>query len=292
MKQGDSTDNPKSSGKATVWQLMSLIFRKSNNLLTLGLVLSILAVIIAQLISILSSTSPWIVGAFSALISISGRILIWKSEPLRADAEELLRATEYNIGLGFPIDESRLADLRVKYDRLFKPGWTQEIRKKGSFDTKERIGSLRFIEMIRESSWWSYQLASKLKRKILWMVILVIIFLILFRPFSAFISCEDSLSTHAFTSIICIIISVEFFYLFYKYHLFEKAARDSYGRLTGLRNDNRIDEKKSLMLAMKYQLERSNCPPLPSWLWRCYQKTLNDVWREELSGNGQRPIQL
>ena len=136
--------------------------------------------------------------------------------------------------------------------------------------------------MLRESSWWTKQLSSKMTRIVggstIFILIVVVSLLVFSDPSPVY-----STDLRVYGLFICIILSTDIIYLYLGYRRLGEAADKSFREFDAFLSGADFSDRAVLIAAASYQFSRSSAPPLPSWLWKCYRNSLNRIWKQTLS---------
>ena len=252
--------------------------------------LAIVAVPFAWLVG-----GPDYVGPLAAvLLAISGRVCVWKSESYRKDAEWTIRTIELHTGIGLEVDATTLADLKFRYfKRLQRSNDFANDREyyEASGDPSPNLLTKR----VRESSWWTGQLAKKASN-LVFLMMAVVVFGAALVIIVGGLEVEGDVATSVSSEIfrrayglaICVILLLDTLSLGLKYHQLSVAAKESMGKLTALLDEGEDVGVTMLMTTVSdYQAARKEGPLIPDW-FKCYhENTLQRVWDETLSISGE-----
>ena len=239
------------------------------------------AILAFPFVAIITDFPLWVGTLIAAASSVFGKFLRWRAGSLRLDAEDLHRTAEYSRGLGQTVDRKLLADLTAKYNRLNKRTPTERPSLQYYYDIDEPPSQTTLLKMLRESSWWTEKLSSKMTRWIGWataVVLAAVSFLVFSKP-----STEHIIDPKIYGLVFCVIFSLDIIYLFWRFRQLSEAAGKSYRQFHTLLNSSDVSDRDALIAAANYQFSRSSAPPLPTWLWKINRKSLNTIWKQTLS---------
>ena len=240
------------------------------------------AILTFPCVVIFTDWPTWLGTIIAAVFSVLGAGLRWHTDSLRRDAEELHRTTEYSRGLGYPVDRKRFADLNAKYDRLVKRTRMKETRLQDYYEVKESPCSTTLLKMLKESSWWTEQLARKMTRIVGGATAFILIVGMSFLVISNH-STNEPIVVSVYGLVICVIFSMDIFNLYLRYRQLAEVAGKSFHDFDVLLSSSDLGDRDALIVATNYQFSRSSGPPLPSWLWKIKRKSLNVIWQQTLS---------
>ena len=244
----------------------------------------------------LAVPTAWLVGwqglegpLTAAVLAIFGRVSVWRSESYREDAEWTLRTIEFNRGIGYEIDAAKLADVRSKYPLgLEKPGGS--IGDDDYYEASDDPSYALLIEMIRESSWWTGQLAKKASK----IVFIATVFVVLASTFvvvlggleadgQAAASFASDVLRRGYGLAICAIVLLDTLNLGMKYRRLSVAAGESTKRLDALLAQGDECIVRVMNAVSDYQSARKEGPLIPDRFKRWHEKSLQGVWDSTLS---------
>ena len=226
----------------------------------------------------------------AVVLAISGRASNWWSEGYRGDAEWTIRTIELNRGIGYEVDAAQLAELRSKYFRAL-----QRHRGRGGhahyYEASGDSSNALLIKMVRESAWWTAQLAKKASKCVLaasGLVVLASILTIALGVLEADGEAVASFWSEVFRRgyglAIFAVVLLDTLNLSMKYHRLGVAAGESMKQLTALLD--RVDDicaARVLSAVFDYQSARREGPLIPDWFKRRHEVLLQTVWDETFS---------
>ena len=270
-------------------RLRSSVFSRAKLWWGYGVAFGYLA-IAAFPIAWLIESKQWIGPLAAVLSAIAGRLCVWRSDGLRDDAEWILRASELNRGIGYRADAIKVASLKSKYFRLVQKrddSTDEEVYYEASGTPSWSI----FIEMERESAWWTDQLAAKASKTIfvtMCMVAVASMSVIALGGLEVEGNADTTTSSEvvrrAYGLAICGIVLLDILSLGVRYRMLSVAARESMRTFTELLDEIQSACVPKLMTAVsEYQSARRAGPLLPDWFKRWHERSLQSIWDEALS---------
>ena len=252
---------------------------------------SYLAIVtVPTILCVIPSLPRWTGAVVAAFFAIAARLLHWWSDTVRSDAERLHRQNEYARGIGLAVEASTIATIKAKYSRLEKK-WSARQRADAKYYESSGNPSPRLLAlMMRESAWWTQQLAAKAANFTLVTATLstaVSMFLL------ATVVPDLAGSSTPFTLYalaVCIIVSLDLFYLGFRYIVLSTSAEQAFSQLDALELES--DEKSVIVAAGNYQLARQVGPLIPERLKRWHQRKLQRIWDQTLSRHGTSERQI
>ena len=239
--------------------------------------LAIVAVPVAAITGPLDWLGPCIAGA----LAIAGRWLAWRSDLVRKHAEWLLRANELKRGIGRPSDPKAVADLKAKF-----PGYADKKRRRQNdvnryYEADGLPCARLLVGMLRESSWWTQQLASKACQ---WVGVATAVVAATSVGVVVGVahSAESSILLTVYAIVICLVLSSESAILATKYWQLSSAAGDAFARLELHLKDGPEDDLV-LTATSDYQMARASGPLIPDWFKERYQWALQGTWDDTLA---------
>lgn len=256
--------------EADLDRLCQALFNLAKLRWGIGITIGVLAVLVAPT-AFLLDFPRWIGLTVAATMSAVGFGLRWWSEYVRGDANKLLTANDL-ASVSHPLDRTLIANICAKYVRLVSKIPRE---KKEDRPYAEAVGDPStelLIARLRESAWWTAQLASKVK-----MLICVPSCLAALAMLVSFVA-ADSMSLRTYAMSICAIILLDMAYLGSRYSRLSRGSERSFLRLSAMLDGARVSEREALIGASQYQLERDSGPLIPSWVWCRWRPSLNAAW--------------
>ena len=277
--------NSASSGESSfedLYGVRSYLLSVAKDRWALALVCAYVAVVTIPFLAIIGAP-PWTGPCAAAGFTIAGKLLGWWSDSVRKDAEWLHRRVEYAQGIGYAVDESSLATIKSKYSR-FSRHWEQRATEEvGYYEASGSPSPLLLAMMLRESAWWTQQLASKA-----FVLVLVTACLVVFLSLGIVImiarqSVDLSILLTIYACVVCAIASLDTLYLAMKYKTLSSSSEKAFKRLNALSSKGNADETSTLIAVADYQNSRSNGPLVPDWFKKRHQGDLQKIWDKDLS---------
>ena len=239
-----------------------------------------------------------LIGLITLILGLLSEIILWRSDKWKGDAQSLHRKLDFENGLGWPVTKSEFADLLARYpgnlDKMTGSG-------KGSyFASTEPPGIKRALQNLCESSWWSMHLSESMFKIFMVVIIAIIVGCIVLLNVSveslpttastagAYQSSQAAQSTHdvVSASVVKIVTSSLLFLVSYGlirlacgYYSFSQKSRQIKEKAEALLEANCDKEVSVIKLWQDYHLSRASAPLLPSWIWWCRQKRLNELFK-------------
>ena len=237
----------------------------------IGMTIGVLAIIVAPA-AFLFDYPRWIGLTTATTMSAIGFGLRWWSEYVRADADKLLTTTDL-ISAGFPPDNILVASVRAKYVRIARKTSQEERREGGPYNEATGDPSIELLVIrMRESAWWTAQLAAKARTLICIPGCLAALAILV-----SYVA-ADSISLRTYAMSICVVILLDMLYLGSRYGRLSKGSEMSFSRLSMLLNDAGASEHEALVEAVQYHSKRDSSPLVPTWVWCLWRSSLNCAW--------------
>ena len=238
--------------------------------------------VIAIPVSVFADWPQWTGPCVAALLSIVGKVLTWYSDSIRRDADWLHKQNELALGLAHSVDETTLAAIQSRYSRHHRSLRSNELDEADYYQAKGTPSPSLLVRMLRESSWWTQELA----RKASWTVGLTLSSIVALSLIAVIVVArvENSpvlLTVYALS--VCVILATDTAYLAARYRALSAAARESFGALDALNTSGSVKEGLALTVVADYQMARANGPLVPDWFKRCHEEALQEIWNETLS---------
>lgn len=257
------------------------LFSEAKILWGYGLVFGYLAMVLVPYY--LSLKGPnWTGPLFALACAVLSKVLYFLSSKVHADAQWLLRQSEFRRGLGWPIDLVNFAALQSKYSRHRSNARRRQVEEEDYYDQSESPSHLSLVKMLRESAWWSEQLA---KKACIWvgfasgMLVLVAIVVVI-----AVARVEDSpIAPTIYALGVGLIVCLDTVFLAMRYRISATLAKERFDQLCTLTKADNVDDARMLAAIGDYQLFRVGRPLIPDWFKKSHEKTLQDIWDQNLS---------
>lgn len=238
------------------------------------------------LVGVLTVLLPLVPAYIPVLVFMLAMIadwLAWRSDTNKGIAEALLRKLDGRDSFGWPISRSELSDLLMrspsKVDKLVvKKALSEEY-----FASEEPSGTLRALENLQESAWWSKHLSERmwsyyLAGTCLLVVIAVLVLIVSIQS----IDDKQTLSSlgRIVTSVLTLVFSLNLCRAVLGYHNFSVKAGQIEKFTENLLASQGVQESEVIKLMSEYQLARASAPLLPTWLWNRMENELNATWKQ------------
>ena len=234
-------------------------------------------------IALLFDSERWAVLALAAIVSFVAVALRLWSEAIRDDTDRIHRAYDILMGLGQPPDPAMIEGIKSRHSREADKVKVLDRPKYPYFDATGKPSANLLVENLRQSAWYTSQLAAAAKRKVNMAAIAASVV-----PFSFILS--DSMLMRAYGITICLVVLIDIFQLGSKYGRLSIACNEAFLELRVLRKRGELAERDALLAATNYHFVRRMGPLIPEWLWWKQRENLNAGWESLLKGErrGQR----
>ena len=222
-------------------------------------------------VALLLEGEKWLALTSAAVVSLGSAALRWWSEAVRGDADRLHRMHDILVGLGHPLDREVIADVEARYSRLIARKGTVCPSPWPYFDAAGLPSSRLLVVNMRESSWWTAQLADTAKR-----IVYVAASVATVVPVCFVLA--DSMLVRAYGITICLVVLMDLFHLGVRYGHLSTACIRAFSELGNLAKDDKLSERQALLAATHYHFVRRGGPLIPQWLWQRRRERLNAVW--------------
>lgn len=264
-------------------ELRGRLFSAAKRRWGLGVACAYLAIAAVPMAAI-TEAPDWLGPCVAGALAVAGRWLAWRSDLVRSYAEWLHRANELKRGIGRPSDPKAISDLKATFS-----GYGDKMRHRvnnveGYYEADGPPCTRLLARMLRESSWWTQQLASKACK---WagfataVVAAISVGVVVGVAHSA----ESSVLLTVYAVVICLVVSSESAILAMRYRQLRSAAGEAFARLD-LYSKREPEDGLALTAASDYQMARANGPLIPDWFKRRYELALQETWNDTLSENG------
>ena len=271
-------------------RLRACLFSRAKAHWGWGLVVAHLAIISVPIAKYVEE-SDWLGPSIAGVLLLLGKVLVFRSEVIRADAERLHRAKEFERGIGKPLGKTAVADLLSRYQRYERQSRRRQADERNYYEELNLpIGALRLTKMIGESAWWTHQLAEKACNWVACVTVASTIASMLAILVVAHGPNATQLLT-AYTIVICLVIVSESLTLGARYWQLHRASRKAFDQIHASR-EAATDVFAAVMVACEYQVVRSKGPLIPNWFWRMHREVLQRVWVRTLSDESTRKIEV
>jgi hypothetical protein len=208
-------------------------------------------------------------------------IIATKAAKCKSLAEKLKREHEYADGFGKPPSGARLASLNVEFPKTLRNDLNLLLSAGITYDSDKECGSVRALENLSESSWFSQHLSGACATVLTYAFTASLGFSI----WVLLICATDLAGTPAgqagaqgVAGTLLFLISVGLFRNLTGYRSYSQRSEqvdNEARRLLGLKKP---DIKEALRLIAEYQVARAGAPLIPTWMWRIKRDALNQQW--------------
>jgi hypothetical protein len=241
--------------------------------------------------------------AIAALVlGILSEAALSSSDRWKSRAQDWQRKLDFENSLGWRIPNAELVDALARYSGSLEALLADP---KGSyFASTEPAGPKRALENIRESSWWSMNLAEVMGWCFVVLIAAIIAGCVLLLNISiesvlpAVVNPETAPKTLEVVSagVVKIVTSSLLFILSYGllrsavgYFRFSAKAEKVKEKAESLLGSGNSDEIQAIKLWQDYHLARAEAPLIPNWAWRLREKKLNALWRNYMCEASEKP---
>ncbi len=209
--------------------------------------------------------------------------LAWRSDTNKGTAEALLRKLDGRDSFGWPISRAELSDLLMRSPSKVDKLVVAKALSEEYFASEEPPGTLRALENLQESAWWSKHLSERMRSyylagTCLLVGIAVLVLLVSIQT----IDDKQTLSSlgRIVTSVLTLVFSLNLFRSVLGYHNFSVKAGQIEKSTENLLASPGVQESEIIKLMSEYQLARASAPLLPTWLWNRMEDELNATWKQ------------
>lgn len=225
---------------------------------------------------------PWtLYPLFLILISIALECGAIRADSLKSGAERLKRAHELHNGLGIAPDQKALANASVPKWWVSAPRVDPEVLKGLKFESTEPPSARRALENLRESAWFTHQLAGFSVVYAFWygtgLVVIPILAVFLWPHLGDMGSSKEA--TLVSSSIVLGVFSLGVARRFFGLRDLEAAADRAVDQAERLLRDSPDSKELALSALLEYQIARSYAPSLLTCVWKRHEKELNEKYK-------------
>ena len=226
--------------------------------------------------SILSKTSPFL----ALSLELASEWFAWRSDRAKSIAETLLRKLDYRDAFGWEISKSELSDVLARSSGKLRRRIPPEDHRENYFASSEFVGSVRALQNLQESAWWSKHLAEKMGRYTLAGTIVATLssLLILVTTVGTLQNFEMRASVgRVVTAVLMLAVSLGLVRLTLGYYDFAQRAHRTEERATEFLKVG-CTEIDAIKLYNDYHLDRAVAPLVPDRVWKWNRDQLNELW--------------
>jgi hypothetical protein len=242
-----------------------------------------LAGFLVGVLTVLLPLVPAYVPVLVFMLAMIADWLAWRSDSNKGTAEALLRKLDGRDSFGWPISRAELSDLLMRSPSKVDKLVVAKALSEEYFASEEPPGTLRALENLQESAWWSKHLSERMRSyylagTCLLVGIAVLVLLISIQT----IDDKQTLSSlgRIVTSVLTLVFSLNLFRSVLGYHNFSVKAGQIEKSTENLLASQGVHESEVIKLMSEYQLARASAPLLPTWLWNRMEDELNVTWKQ------------
>lgn len=233
----------------------------------------------------LAQEAPYIV----AMLSILAELLLWRSDQLKGEGEELKRKLEFRDSFDWPISNAELSDLFADHaGRLQRAGAVKGLNEPYFASEAVTPSARRALENAQESAWWSKHLSKPMWWWGLAVSVVIVASTIALLVYSAttFRNFDDLANVgRLVTAVITLLFSLGLFRLTVSYYQFYQKADRTEERAKEMLATVADEPLQAIKLLSEYQLARAAAPLIPTWLWHARRDELNRLWAKYRRGS-------
>lgn len=241
------------------------------------------------------SINPIILIIIIAALTLATEVLQWVSDRTKDIAEDLRRKLDLKDSFGWEITKQELADLSARRNEPVSSARVTE----QYFASKKVPGPIRAAENIRETAWWSKQLASTAGRVTTVITVLLsggaLILLISSILLTTNIEAIRNVANTVISTLL-LVFSLGLARRIEGYYTFSRDAGRVVEQANALLNSTDVREADAIKLAYIYFIARAKAPLIPGWIYggisirgrRIYngqRDRLNEIWRHIYESN-------
>jgi hypothetical protein len=242
-----------------------------------------LAGFLVGVLTVLLPLVPAYVPVLVFMLAMIADWLAWRSDTNKGTAEALLRKLDGRDSFGWPISRAELSDLLMRSPSKVDKLVVAKALSEEYFASEEPPGTLRALENLQESAWWSKHLSERMRSyylagTCLLVGIAVLVLLVSIQT----IDDKQTLSSlgRIVTSVLTLVFSLNLFRSVLGYHNFSVKAGQIEKSTENLLASPGVQESEIIKLMSEYQLARASAPLLPTWLWNRMEDELNATWKQ------------
>lgn len=240
-------------------------------------VLLFLAGVVAVFVPQLTLTYPWIALPLALVVAW----LSSQASKFKGMAETAKRQHEYLVGFGIAPSRGQLADLRISLPNGLSEETDKLLRQGITYFSGKPPGSIRVLENLSESAWFSKHLAQwcgLLLRAVFVGSLIVAVSLLLLSATTLAGTPVGFAAAKCVAATLLFLISIGTLRSWMAYCRLSEKARDTDAEATRLLATGTPDSFEVQRLFAEYQLARASAPLIPTWVWRIRRDILNRNW--------------
>lgn len=231
-------------------------------------------------VSVITDKASPEVALIVGIVSVLGSAGLWRSETLRQRAESLLRHFELEDAFGWKVDPKILADNLSRAILLAVKAAARAREQASFFVSAQPVGPTRALDNLRESAWWTQQLARFMAQVTSVAAIALGTITLWSLLVAASVGSTDPLEvSNIVTAVIALLFAGNLLRLPVDYFYLSAVASEYDRKASELIHAGGLAEHDALRLLSDYQLERATAPLIPDWTWRVRRRHLNEIWK-------------
>jgi hypothetical protein len=218
-------------------------------------------------------TVPFVV----ALVAMVAELCSMRSDLVKGRADRLLRIRELSDGLGWAPDMTAVADVLAAVPRKVEA--TAHAAPASQFASQHPAGPARAFANLKESAWWTQQLALFMFKGTMSVVILLVVvsFVCLVISTVAVVSTPSRVAiARSVTALLVVVFSAGFAKLAFAYYVLHDRAKAAVMRVKNMRETDELAQR--LIALYEYQNARSSGPLIPDAVYELLRTRFNRLW--------------
>lgn len=224
-------------------------------------------------------SSSMVTGAVVCLAGMS-EVFQLRSDWLRSSAESMLRKLEVADGFGSGVPAIQVADHLATLSTRRRKALQQEVEE-NYFASNQEPGPTRILQNVRESAWWSKQLALTMA-KVSGIVGLITFFGCLVALYIAMsyktTQTDAEVINKVVAGVLSLVVSLGLIKLTYGYLRGAMKAGEAENLAQRQLASGAPTELDASKIVHEYQIVRLGMPLLPNLLWKLRRRDLNELW--------------
>lgn len=203
-------------------------------------------------------------------------------------AETLKREHEYLEGFGKLPSGPRMASLRVDFPKYLRPDLDALLREGITYASDKPHGTVRALENLSESSWYSQHLAgfcATMLCSLFFGALGLAVWLLFVCATTLAGASSGAAGAKCVAATFLFLISVGLVRHWFGYRSFSQRAEKTDAEARRMLAGGEPDLCEAHRLLAEYQVARASAPLVPTWVWRIRRKNLNENWALHLARN-------
>lgn len=221
---------------------------------------------------------PFIVAACTILAELA----MYRSDAVKATAQLLRRKLDLQDSFGWPIPNTELSDLVVRYPASVKARAKSHPVTEAYFASDEPPGPTRALQNVSESAWWTKHLSETMAGICLTVLIIGIV-----GALVVVIVALQTTSAHnaqvnvarIVTGFLMLLLSMGTIRLTLGYAGLAKKAANSEAAADRALQAQTTEQLDAFRIMYDYHITRALGPIIPTWIWKLRQEELNQTWK-------------